>query len=128
MEARLSTFKEGHGHVQLFSDDPEEYWHTDGNLPHHIEIELGEHRVLSEIKMVLGHAQDKSYTPRELDIRCGRTRDTVCSVKIVNVSEKATSIDIPVEEGCVYIQIVILSNHQEGRDSRIRNLKLIFRE
>jgi anaphase-promoting complex subunit 10 len=128
MEARLSTFKEGHGHAQLFSENPDEYWHTDGNLPHHVEIELEERKVLSEIVILLDHAHDKSYTPKELDIRCGKTRGGIRSVKKVFVNEKATSVEIPVEEECVYLQIVILSNHQEGRDSRIRNLKLLFRE
>lgn len=126
METRLSTFKEGHGQAQLFSDDPEEYWHTDGNLPHHIEIELDSCRHLSEIKMVLGHVQDKSYTPKEIDVRCGVTREGIRSLRVVNVSEKVSNISIPVEEECVYLQIVILSNHQEGRDSRIRNFKLLF--
>ncbi|KAI5190150.1 anaphase-promoting complex subunit 10 [Nematocida sp. AWRm77] len=126
MEARVSTFKAGHGPDELFNTSLEKYWHTDGNLPHHIEIEFEEIKLVSEIKLALGNAQDKSYIPKEIDVRCGKTRDTIVSVQKVLVGDKSSSLSISLERFCCFIQLVILSNHQEGRDSRIRGLSLIF--
>ncbi|OAG31912.1 anaphase-promoting complex subunit 1 [Nematocida displodere] len=126
MEARVSTFKLGHGPNELFSDSAEKYWHTDGNLPHHIELEFSEIRHLQEIHLTLGHIQDKSYIPKEIDIRCGKTRDTITSIKKVTISDKTSSAIIPVDRDCCHLQMVILSNHQEGKDSRIRGMSLVF--
>lgn len=128
MEARVSTFKLGHGPDELFSNSLEKYWHTDGNLPHHIEIEFAEMRQLMEVKLALGHAQDKSYIPKEIDVRCGKTRDTIVSVRKMLVSDKSSSVSIAVDRLCCFVQLVILANHQDGRDSRIRGLSLIFGE
>lgn len=126
MEARVSTFKPGHGTDELFSDDPDKYWHTDGNLPHHIEIEFDRIKHLAEICLILGHTQDKSYIPKEIDVRCGKTRDTIRSVVHATISDKAPNATIAVGCDCCILQLVILNNHQEGRDSRIRGLTLIF--
>lgn len=128
MEARVSTFKQGHGIDELFSDTLEKYWHTDGNLPHHIEIEFEEIRHLLEIRITLGHTQDKSYIPREIDVRCGKTRNTMELVKKVTITDKLSMASIPVEKDCCFLQMIILSNHQDGRDSRIRGLSLRFAE
>ncbi|KAI5185007.1 anaphase-promoting complex subunit 10 [Nematocida homosporus] len=128
MEARVSTYKPDHGPEELFSDDLEKYWHTDGNLPHHIEIEFEEIKHLLEIRLTLGHAQDKSYIPKEIDIRCGKTKDSIVSVKKALISDKLSIANITVNQDCCILQMVILSNHQEGRDSRIRGLSLFFAE
>ncbi|KAI5192215.1 anaphase-promoting complex subunit 10 [Nematocida minor] len=128
MEARLSTYKTGHGPEELFSESLEQFWHTDGNLPHYIEIEFHEIKRLAEIKMNLGHTQDKSYIPKEIEIRCGKTRDTIEVLKTVLISDKMPVVNISINEDCCYLQIIILSNHQEGRDSRIRGLTLSFQD
>ena len=70
MEARVSTFKTGHGPDELFSDNLDKYWHTDGNLPHHIEIEFAEIKHLVEVRITLGNTQDKSYIPKEIYFCC----------------------------------------------------------
>lgn len=126
MEARLSTYKTGHGPDELFTENLEQFWHTDGNLPHYIEIEFPEIKRLMEIRINLGHAQDKSYIPKEIEIRCGKTRDTINSLKTVLISDKMPVVNIAVNEDCCFLQIIILSNHQEGRDSRVRGLALTF--
>lgn len=126
MEARLSTYKTGHGPEELFSESLEHFWHTDGNLPHYIEIEFEEIKRLSEIKMNLGHTQDKSYIPKEIEIRIGKTKDTIELLKTVLISDKMPVVHININEECCYFQMIILSNHQEGRDSRIRGFSLAF--
>lgn len=126
MEARLSTYKTGHGPEELFSESLEQFWHTDGNLPHYIEIEFSEIKKLAEIRMSLGHTQDKSYIPKEIEIRCGKTRDTIEPLKTVLISDKMAVVSIGINEACCYLQIIILSNHQEGRDSRIRGFSMVF--
>ncbi|KAH9387179.1 anaphase-promoting complex subunit 10 [Nematocida major] len=126
MEARLSTYKAGHGPDELFSENLDQFWHTDGNLPHYIEIEFPVVMKLVEIRMNLGYTQDKSYIPKEIEIRCGKTRDGIGSLKTVMISDKMPVVGIPVNEECCFLQMIILSNHQEGRDSRIRGLSLTF--
>ncbi|KAI5170826.1 anaphase-promoting complex subunit 10 [Nematocida sp. LUAm3] len=128
MEARVSTFKVGHGAEELFCDSTEKYWHTDGNLPHHIEIDFPEIKKLLKIKLTIGNTQDKTYIPKEIDIRCGKTKDSIVSIKKAQINEKLSSAVITVNELCCHLQMVILSNHQEGRDSRIRGLSLIFED
>ncbi|OAG30931.1 anaphase-promoting complex subunit 10 [Nematocida sp. ERTm5] len=124
MEARLSTYKPGHGLEELFSDNLEQFWHTDGNLPHYIEIDFNQIKKLVSIRMNLGHTQDKSYIPKDIEIRYGKTREMAGGVKSTVITDKMPIITIPIDEYCAYVQIIILSNHQEGRDSRIRGLSL----
>jgi len=126
MEARVSTFKPGHGVEELFSNSTEKYWHTDGNLPHHIEIEFEEIKALEEVKLALGYIQDKSYIPKEIEIRCGKTRETIEQITRMFITDKSSCITIPVGKDCCFVQLIILSNHQEGRDSRVRGLSLVF--
>ncbi|KAI5181883.1 anaphase-promoting complex subunit 10 [Nematocida sp. AWRm80] len=126
MEARVSTFKPGHGPQELLSSNLEKYWHTDGNLPHHIEIEFPEIKHLLKVELNLGNIQDKSYIPKEIDLRCGKTRETIDTVSTSSITDKSSIVSVPVDKDCCFLQLIILSNHQEGRDSRIRGISLVF--
>ncbi|KAI5160533.1 anaphase-promoting complex subunit 10 [Nematocida ausubeli] len=126
MEARLSTYKSGHGLEELFSNNLEQFWHTDGNLPHYIELDFNEIKRLVSIRMNIGHTQDKSYIPKDIEIRYGKTREMAEGTKSVAITDKMPVVNIAIDEYCCYVQIIITSNHQEGRDSRIRGLSLAF--
>lgn len=125
MDIRLSSFKRDHGLKELLSEDTGEFWHTDDNLPHYIEIVFSKLVHVSAVQMVLMYSLDDSYTPATIEVRCGLVRDNVQPALKTTLSEPEGLVTLRVNRKCFFVQIVILSNHQEGRDTHVRNLCIL---
>lgn len=124
MDIKLSSFKRDHGLKELLSDDKDEFWHTDDNLPHYVEITFSKLVHVSSVQLTLVHSLDDSYTPANLEVRCGVVRENIQPVLSTTLVEPEGIIPLCVNKKCFFLQIVILSNHQEGRDTHVRNLKI----
>ncbi|RVD92607.1 anaphase-promoting complex subunit 10 [Tubulinosema ratisbonensis] len=125
MEINLSSFKKDHGIVELFSEDMSEFWHTDDNLPHYINITFKKLTKVNSVVLTLLFSKDDSYTPSIIEIRAGMTRETLEPVCNLTLNEPEGDINFSVEKQCFFLQIIILSNHQDGKDTHIRRLRVI---
>lgn len=125
MNIRLSSSKRDHGVKELLSSDLSEYWATDDSLPHGIQFTFCRLTYVEEVRIFLSHSQDDSYTPREIEVLCGLTESTIDSIILTSLLEPEGYIVFNVNKKCFFLQIIILSNHQEGKDSHIRNIKIM---
>ncbi|KAG5859715.1 anaphase-promoting complex subunit 10 [Encephalitozoon hellem] len=125
MEIRLSSFKREHSLKELLSKDMSEYWATDDVLPHSIQISFDKVRYVQSVQLFLSFTQDDSYTPERIEIRSGLTRESIKEISSVELVEPEGLLTLNVARKCLYVQIVINSNHQEGKDSHIRHLKVL---
>lgn len=125
MEIKLSSFKRDHGIQELLSEDMSEFWHTDDSLPHYIEVTFKKLTKVSKVVLTLLFSKDDSYTPSVIEIRAGMTRETLEPVCNLSLNEPEGEIDFLVDQFCFFMQIIILSNHQDGKDTHIRKFKVL---
>ncbi|KAH9412257.1 anaphase-promoting complex subunit 10 [Ordospora pajunii] len=125
MEIRLSSFKREHSLKELMSKDMSEYWATDDVLPHAIQISFRKVRYVQAVQLFLSFSQDDSYTPERVEIRAGMTRESIHTIGSVVLIEPEGLVTLCVARRCLYIQVVIQSNHQEGKDSHVRHIKVL---
>lgn len=125
MDIRLSSYKRGHGVEELFSKDIQNYWATDDLLPHGIQFTFNKLTYIEEVRIYLSYAQDDSYTPQEIEVRCGLVESEINPITNMTLVEPEGFFSLSVKEECFYLQIIILSNHQDGKDSHVRHLKLM---
>jgi anaphase-promoting complex subunit 10 len=125
----LSTAKPGNGVEQLCDDNLETYWQSDGAQPHLINIQFLKKMTISKLCFYLDYGADESYTPQKLSIRCGTSQHDLLDLTTIDLQEPVgwisidlTTDDIPVRTHM--LQIRILSMHQNGRDTHVRNAKV----
>ncbi|KAJ3125207.1 hypothetical protein HK098_000518 [Nowakowskiella sp. JEL0407] len=76
--------------------------------------------------------QDESYTPQRILIRSGTTLHDLQDLQEITLNEPMGWLDIDLNDGetppgplrANIIQLSILTNHQNGKDSHLRQLKI----
>lgn len=126
----LSSAKPGNGVQKLRDDNIETFWQSDGVQPHSITIQFHKIVKVQEIVLYLDLKHDESYTPKEICIKGGndfRDLKDICTVTFTSPEgwQKITFKDKK-EDLIKYsiIQILILKNFHNGRDSHIRQIKI----
>jgi anaphase-promoting complex subunit 10 len=149
----LSSAKPGNGIEQLLETNPETFWQSDGSQPHTITISFYRKTKISDIWLLFNYKADESYTPQQLSIRIGSSHHDLQEVQVVDLREPDGWVRIPlavppstpertvIRQGyasirdktfggafdfvrCFCIQVAVVSNHQNGRDTHIRNIRL----
>lgn len=98
--------------------------------PHFLTIQLPSRCRISAIAFYTRFEQDQSYTPHKFSVRAGTTWNDV--EEVVTMEQESPDgwvcVDLRNVEGdsvfASMLQLVILSNHQQGRDSHLRCFKL----
>eukprot|EP01102_Stenamoeba_stenopodia_P020071 TRINITY_DN7712_c0_g1_i2.p1 TRINITY_DN7712_c0_g1~~TRINITY_DN7712_c0_g1_i2.p1 ORF type:complete len:192 (-),score=32.50 TRINITY_DN7712_c0_g1_i2:29-604(-) len=127
----LSSAKPGFGVEQLRDDNLETYWQSDGAQPHTININFARKFPVDEIAIYADFSLDESYTPQAISIRSGTTFHDLKELKKVEMQEPTGWVVFSLSDAQTgkplqtnFIQIAVLSNHQNGRDTHIRQLKI----
>lgn len=146
---KLSSNKPGNGLKQLRHDSPDLFWQLDGSNGHHsqqntpadptvslthphlVTIQFSKRVLLERISLFMNYQLDESYTPNKIRIMAGSFEGhdllEVCTV----------SFDKPVgwlhvifngirNDGvlkCFTLKLIVLSNHQDGKDLHIRAIR-----
>ena len=147
----LSSAKAGNGVQQLRDNNLNTFWQSDGAQPHLVNIQF--HKVLQvkQLTIYCNYKMDESYTPKVLSIRIGTHFHDLKEVQTLELeepngwvdivlnsidSDKKTSEGDDVEDNddanekqsngirTNMIQLAILSNHQNGRDTHLRQVKI----
>jgi anaphase-promoting complex subunit 10 len=91
---------------------------------------------IHEITIYTDFKLDESYTPSKISIRAGTTFHDLQEIHVQELTEPTGWVTIlprPSEEGgsgergllrTHFIQVAILANHQNGRDTHIRQIKI----
>ncbi|XP_064608993.1 anaphase-promoting complex subunit 10-like [Liolophura sinensis] len=126
----LSSCKPGFGVEQLRDDSNDTYWQSDGPQPHLINIQFRRKTTIHDVCLYGDYKADESYTPNRLSIRAGNHFNDLGEVEQVELSEPQGWVSIPLRDledkplRTFMIQIAVLSNHQNGRDTHIRRIKV----
>eukprot|EP00934_Nitzschia_sp_Nitz4_P008278 Nitzschia sp. Nitz4//scaffold11_size288233//144615//145424//NITZ4_000773-RA/size288233-processed-gene-0.226-mRNA-1//-1//CDS//3329534071//8268//frame0 len=150
---QLSSAKPGNGVEQIRDQSTDTYWQSDGgaNQAHWIQVQFGRRVPISHVCIYLDYKLDESYTPKHISVHVGMTtQDLTPAIHppnavveltephgwcIIPLSAPPDPLDPPEddEEGAPVtqrllrthlIQISILSMHQNGRDTHIRQVQL----
>jgi anaphase-promoting complex subunit 10 len=139
---QLSSAKPGNGVEQIRDGSNETYWQSDGlKQPHWIQVHFARRVAISHVCLYLDYSLDESYTPKRLAIHHGMTNQDLqpaCAEIdlheptgwcIVPLPPPADPLDEEHEEakGCLrahLLRIAVLSMHQNGRDTHVRQVEL----
>jgi anaphase-promoting complex subunit 10 len=150
----LSSAKPGNGVDQIRDSSVETYWQSDGSQPHCIQVVFARRVAVSHVCLYLDFNLDESYTPKKVRIETGMTLHELQTVLLVELSEPVGWCILPLEappDPLDYydddnnnnsnhdenakstnhrhihthlIQITVLTMHQNGRDTHVRQVKL----
>lgn len=115
---------------QLRDNSMETFWQSDGQLPHLINIQFQRKTTISHIYIFSDYKLDESYTPAKLSIRSGTHFNDLNEIEVVTMCEPSGWIVIPIRNirdkpiRTFMLQIAVISNHQNGRDTHMRQLKI----
>lgn len=130
----ISRFKShnfvGFGVDQLRDNCLDTYWQSDGQLPHLVNIQFRRKTTIKEIYIYTDYKLDESYTPNRISIRAGTNFNDLQEIEVVDLKEPVGWVKIPLKDmhdrpiRTFMIQIAVISNHQNGRDTHMRQIKV----
>jgi anaphase-promoting complex subunit 10 len=124
------NFFKGFGVEQLRDNSTETYWQSDGQLPHLVNILFPRKTTISQIYIYSDYKLDESYTPSRISIRSGTHFNDLNEIEILDLCEPSGWIVVPIKNirekpiRTFMIQIAVISNHQNGRDTHMRQIKI----
>jgi len=126
----LSSCGPGSGVEQIRDDNYESYWQSDGQLPHLVNIQFKRKTTVSAVAIYTDFRHDESYTPSKVSVRCGTNFNDLQEIELVTLKEPSGWVKIPLKDlndrlvRSYMVQIAVISNHQQGRDTHIRQIKI----
>ena len=132
----LTSAKAGNGVEQLRDDNVNSFWQSDGCQPHFLKIEFLKKFRISEIWIFLDYKTDESYTPNKISLQIENTFNEWIDYKLFDFEEPVGWYKMTLEErnskGEVIkpyfklqgLQLVVLANMHNGKDTHIRCVKL----
>jgi anaphase-promoting complex subunit 10 len=130
----LSSAKIGFGIQQLREDSLSTYWQSDGSQPHSVTVYFPRKASVSEFCIYLDFKSDESYTPSKISILVGNAITDLREVQNVELEEPTGWFNFALGKvlggnyapaKTHYVQFVILQNQHNGRDTHIRNMKIL---
>ncbi|XP_014937440.1 anaphase-promoting complex subunit 10 isoform X1 [Panthera pardus] len=149
----LSSCKPGFGVDQLRDDNLETYWQSDGSQPHLVNIQFRRKTTVKTLCIYADYKSDESYTPSKISVRVGNNFHNLQEIRefgkslvghfCLGVSHAVTvlcqQLELVEPSGWIHvpltdnhkkptrtfmIQIAVLANHQNGRDTHMRQIKI----
>jgi len=128
----VSSHKPGYGVDKLIDQSLETTWQSEGPQPHLISIQFSRRMSVMSISIFVNVEYDDSYTPSKLSIRAGTFHGDLQEVRMVDLIRPKGWVDIQLalEEGegasirANLVQIAVLSNHLNGKDTHIRSVRV----
>ncbi|XP_076468065.1 anaphase-promoting complex subunit 10-like [Babylonia areolata] len=126
----LSSCKPGFGVDQLRDESHDTYWQSDGPQPHLVNIQFHRKTTIHDVCIYADYKSDESYTPNRISIRAGNHANDLTEVEQLELSEPSGWVCVPLRDSSdrsirtFMLQLAVLSNHQNGRDTHIRRIKV----
>ncbi len=130
----VSSHKPGNGVEELLSDDLDKYWQSDGPQPHLLTIHFVRRVEIRAIRFFVDYSQDESYTPTSVVLSAGTGHHDLLEFAAVALASPVGWQDVDLShvggggDGqslcCWIVQIKVKENHQNGKDTHIRGIKL----
>ena len=125
----LSSCKPGFGVEQLRDGNLETYWQSDGPQPHLVSIQFRRKTAIQNICLYADYKADESYTPSKISVRAGNHFHDLHQIELIELEEPSGWLTVSLSDGdkplkTYMLQIAVLSNHQNGRDTHMRQIKI----
>lgn len=126
----ILCFKTGFGVDQLRDNCLDTYWQSDGQLPHLVNIQFRRKTTIKEIYIYTDYKLDESYTPNRISIRAGTNFNDLQEIEVIDLHEPVGWVKIALKDmhdrpiRTFMIQVAVISNHQNGRDTHMRQIKV----
>ncbi|KAI1825224.1 APC10-domain-containing protein [Xylaria intraflava] len=130
----VSSYKPGCGVKELRDDDINQYWQSDGPQPHRLNIHFIKRVEIRALRLYLDYELDESYTPTKIQITAGTGPNLTIPFTTIELSQPKGWVDVPIEGAgggpdgnslcCFFVRVIILENHQNGKDTHIRGVKV----
>lgn len=148
----VSTAKPGNGVMALRSPDLAHFWQSDGPQPHLLSIHFFKLVSIVHMRVFLDFEHDESYTPTKIQFLAGMGVHDVQDFAEMVLEQPQGWIDVdfgnvgPIEDGpaqenpedvdwskrpvlrAFLVQVRILENHQNGKDTHLRAVQLFSRD
>ncbi|BGP39238.1 hypothetical protein JCM10450v2_003194 [Rhodotorula kratochvilovae] len=136
----VSSAKPGYGVEHIRDPNPATLWQSEGAQPHLINIQFPKKQPVSQVWIYADIAQDDSYTPHKISIRAGTYHGDLHEVRWVELGqpkgwqvlrlngsarpgeEPSATDDDPIRAHL--IQVAIISNHMNGKDTHVRGIRV----
>jgi len=126
----LSSSKSGYGVEQLRDNCMDTYWQSDGPQPHLVNISFTRKITVKVVCIYVDYTLDESYTPYKISIRAGNSYTDLQEIEQIEMDKPTGWVVISLKDGneapirACHIQIAVLGNHQNGRDTHLRQVKI----
>ncbi|KAK4055720.1 hypothetical protein OIV83_000266 [Microbotryomycetes sp. JL201] len=129
----VSSSKPGFGVEHLRDINMRTLWQSEGAQPHLINIQFHKKQSISQISLYADAALDDSYTPHKISLRAGTYFGDLLEIKSIELQSPAGwqhfMFCSPEEKNTEpvrahLIQIAIISNHMNGKDTHVRAVKI----
>ncbi|PIO67604.1 Anaphase-promoting complex, subunit 10 [Teladorsagia circumcincta] len=128
----LTEKTEGNGIHELLHDSVDKYWQSDGPQPHTVTIEFPRKTDICFVMMYLDFKNDESYTPSKIIVYLGSSLMHLDDGLPVEFNEPTgwQLIDLRSRRTnrpsrAMVVQIQVVHNHQNGRDTHIRHIRVL---
>ncbi|KAI2467830.1 anaphase-promoting complex, subunit 10-domain-containing protein [Annulohypoxylon bovei var. microspora] len=130
----VSSYKPGCGVKELRDDDVNQFWQSDGPQPHRLNIHFIKRVEIRALRLYLDYELDESYTPTKIQITGGWSPNFTIPFTTMELNTPKGWIDVPIAGAgggpdgnslcCWFVRIIILENHQNGKDTHLRGIKV----
>ncbi|GAA5854703.1 hypothetical protein JCM8547_004946 [Rhodosporidiobolus lusitaniae] len=134
----VSSAKPGYGVEHLRDGSSATLWQSEGAQPHLISIQFSRKQSISQVWIHADIGLDDSYTPHKVSVRAGSYHGDLHEVKWVELNQpkgwQALKLGGSTKPGAGpeddepirahLIQIAIISNHMNGKDTHVRGIRV----
>ncbi|KAG9566605.1 galactose-binding like protein, partial [Aureobasidium melanogenum] len=147
----VSTSKPGCGVAALRHPSSSLFWQSDGPQPHLLTVHFFKQAAVAHIRIYLDFENDESYTPTRMQFWAGTGLHDLIEFADMQFEQPRGWIPVdfsqvgPIEEEdnedpesidwskrpllrCFILQVRILENHQNGKDTHLRGLQIFARD
>ena len=111
---------------------------SDGPQPHHLNIHFSRLVSIRSIRIYLDFEADESYTPTRITLFAGTGYHDLIPFSMLEFTQPKGWIDVPLEHvgggkdgktlRAFLVQVRVIENHQNGKDTHVRGLKIYARD
>ncbi|TWU78886.1 anaphase promoting complex subunit doc1 [Metarhizium rileyi] len=130
----VSSHKPGNGVDELRSDDLKLYWQSDGPQPHKLTVYFVKRVGIRDIRFFVDYSEDESYTPTKIVFKSGTSENNLIEFATMTMDSPVGWQQVPIAGAggdpdgntlvSYVLQMQILENHQNGKDTHLRGIKI----
>ncbi|KAL8809877.1 MAG: hypothetical protein Q9223_004724 [Gallowayella weberi] len=133
----VSTHKPTCGIPALLSPTSNTFWQSDGPQPHTLTIHFFKLVHIAKLRILLDFRKDESYTPTRMQFLAGTGHHDLCEFGGWEGAQPVGWVDVPLEgtgkDGgwglrAFLVQVRVLENHQNGKDTHVRGVQIFARD